>query len=286
MTTDAANLGVCFYNDRLYYAINDPAAENRLERIGALSFNFELHSVISEPESSHYDNVKSAFDELISDYAIGSARILTDALSECWSILPKMVYDNSDEREDHIGVLMQGIERENIEVTWHRLSNADYRLLSLRRRNVVEAYQQLSSEIPTTECVSDFELGDKWEGLHKKGGSYLLIGCLNNGISITSYLLGKLRASTYITYDDVYDLPYHWLQRSAHLSWLKGIHEDVYVFGHQAYFVVEALQGFWDKSSRLQEIKDLKVIGVEADEETYGFELGCAFPAIVMALDK
>ncbi len=286
MATDAANLGVCFYNDRLYYAINDPAADNRLERIGALSFNFDLHGAIPDPDSGHHDNLKSAFNELIGKYSINSARILTDALAECWSILPKLVYDNADEREDHIGVLMQGVERENIEVTWHSLSNADYRLLCLRRRNIVEAYQSLSNEIPTTECVSDFELGDKWEGLQKKGGSYLLIGCLNHGISITSYLLGKLRASTYITYDDVYDLPYHWLQRSAHLSWLKGIHEDVYVYGHQAYFVVEALQGFWDKSSRLQEIKNLDIIGVEADEETYGFELGCAFPAIVMALDK
>lgn len=285
MASNGANLGVCFYNDRLYYAINDPSDGHQMQRIGALSFNFDIHHTVTEKDSQNYENLKSAFKELHKDFKIKSSRILTDPLHECRTILPKLVYDNPDEREDHIGVLMQGVVRENIEPTWHSLSNADYRLLCLRRRSIMEGYTSLTKDIPLTECVSDFELGDKWETIDKKGGSYLLIGCFNNCISVTSYLLGKLRATTYITYDDIYDLPYLWLQRSRHLNWMRGIHEYIYVYGYQSYSTIEALQGFWDESSQLHEITKLEDIGVTADEETYGFELSAAFPAIVIAMD-
>lgn len=285
MSGSGANLGVCFYSDRLFYSINDPELPHNLKHIGALHFNFNVVEALSHNREEQVNNIKLAFDALHSEHDIKSTRVLTDCSNECWTTLPKVVYDNADEREDHINILMQGIEREHIEPTWHTISNNDFKLLSLRKRNVMTGYEILTDQIAVTEFVSDFELGEKWEALEKKGGSFMMIGCQPSLITISSFVLGKLRAATFLQFDEVEDIPYLWMQKSAHLTWMNGLHEHIYIYGYQGYDIVEAMQGFWDKASEIQRIYALDHIGVKAEEETYGFDLACAFPAILLSLD-
>ena len=210
---------------------------------------------------------------------------MTNPAQECWTALPKVVYDNADEREDHLGIIMKGVDREDIEPTWHSVSKSQYKFLSIRRRKLMNGFNLLTDKFGTNEFLSGFEVAAKWSAFNKPGGSFLMIGCHNNVVSITSFVLGKFRAATYIKFDQAEDLPYHWLQNAAHSSWLKGLHENIYLFGHQTHEVEDALNGFWDASSTIVNLNTLNEIGVFTEEQTYGFDLAAAFPAILLSLD-
>lgn len=285
MDDASANLGVCFFSDRLFYSISDPENDKRLFRIGSFDFNFDVIDAITHQDENHFPHVQATFERFRSKYQIKSVRALTHPVHECWTVFPKVVYDNADEREDHLAILMKGIEREYIEPTWHSLHNNDYRFLCVRRRNQMAGFDELTTQVATTDFSSDFEIAQKWSAFAKPGGSFLMIGCHQNVISISSYLLGKFRAATYITFDQPEDLPYHWLQQAANSSWMRGLHESIYLFGHECHAIEQSLQGFWDSSSEIVKLNSLETIGVEAEEETYGFDLAAAFPAILLSLD-
>jgi hypothetical protein len=285
MDDASANLGVCFFSDRLFYSISDPQKDKHLFRIGSFDFNFEVIEAITQQHPDHFPHILSTFESFRSDFEIKSVRALTHPGHECWTVFPKVVYDNADEREDHLAILMKGVEREHIEPTWHSIHNNEYKFLSVRRRNQMAGFDELTNQVATTDFNSDFEIAQKWSAFAKPGGSFMMIGCHENIISITSFLLGKFRAATYISFDQANDLPYHWLQQTAHSSWMKGIHETIYLFGHQTHEVKQALQGFWDDSAEIVTLNSLKKIGVQAEEETYGFDLAAAFPAILLSLD-
>ncbi|MTI87247.1 MAG: hypothetical protein FH748_04685 [Balneolaceae bacterium] len=281
----SANLGVCFFSDRLFYSINDPEKDKHLFRIGSFDFNFNVIEAITQQSEEHFPHIQSTFERFRTNHQIKSVRALTHPSHECWTVFPKIVYDNADEREDHLGILMKGIERETIEPTWHSLSKGEYKFLCVRRRNLMEGFDKLTTQVATTEFSSDFEMAQKWSAFAKPGGSFMMIGCHKNLISVTSFVLGKFRAATYISFDQSEDLPYHWLQQKRHSSWLSGIHETIYMFGHHTHDVEKALQGFWDDSADITKLSTLESIGVEAKEETYGFDLAAAFPAILLSLD-
>ncbi|RNC84377.1 MAG: hypothetical protein ED557_05145 [Balneola sp.] len=285
MDEASANLGVCFFSDRLFYAINDPTNDKHLSRIGCFDFNFDVADAISNQHSEQFPHIKATFEKLRVDYNLQSVRSATYPGYECWTSLPKVVYDNADEREDHLAIIMKGIDRKDIEPTWHAVSKPEYKFLSIRRRNVMQGFDQLTEKVGTTEFASDFELATKWSSFNKPGGSFLMIGCHKDVISITSYLLGKFRASTFIKFDQIADLAYHWLQHTLHNNWMKGLHENIYLFGHETYEVEQTLHGLWDKSSVIINLNTLNEIGVVAEEETYGFDLAAAFPAILLSLD-
>jgi hypothetical protein len=113
----------------------------------------------------------------------------------------------------------------------------------------------------------------------------MTICCFHNCISVASFILGKLRGATYIFYDEIQDLPYLWLQHSQQLSWMKGLHEKVYVYGMKAFRVIDILQPFWDDAGTVTKMDTLDKIKIDADEKTYGFNLENAFPAIMLALN-
>jgi len=278
------NLGICFFSNRLYYAVND-ASPRSLKRIGAFDFNFNILDAVSTQHSEHLDNLISALSSLCKKFNIVSVHTLTNPSYECWSILPKIVYDDPSEREDHINILMQAVDREDIEPTWHSISNNDFKMLQIRRRSIMKGFERLCLDAPATEFLSDFELSARWEKMNNNGGSFIMVASHQNLIAVTSYILGKLRAATFIEYDDLEDLPYLWLQKSTHLSWLKGIHEHIFLYGDTCFAISEVMQGIWDETSTVTKLDSLKDIGVEAPEETYGFDLAAAFPAIVLALD-
>ena len=285
MSEATTNLGVCFFSDRLFYAINDPQKDKHLFRIGSFNFNFNVIEAITSLDSEHFPLVHKTIEKLLNTHKIHSFRALTNPADECWNIMPKVVYDNPDEREDHLSILMKGVAREDLEPTWHVLSKNEFRFLSIRRRAVMQGFDDLTQKVAVTDFVSDFEIAQKWSQFSKPGGSFLMIGCHKNVITITSFLLGKFRAATYLQFDQTSDIPYHWLQQAAHSKWLKGLYENIYLFGHQAHETQQALQSYWYPSAEVTHLNSLQNIGVEADETTYGFDLAAAFPAILLSLD-
>lgn len=285
MDEDSANLGVCFFSDRLYFAVNNPKEGKHLLHIGSFDFNFDVIKAIAHQSQAQFSHILSTFEHFRTTYNIKSVRALTHPAYECWTTFPKVVYSDADEREDHLAILMKGTRRELIEPTWHSISNSEYRFLCIRQRNMMAGFDELTTRVATTDFSSDFEIAQKWAAFAKPGGSYLMLGCHNNVLSITSFLLGKFRAATFITFDQPQDLPYHWLQFSQHLSWMRGLHEGIYLFGQNCHEIEFALQGYWDDSAEVIKLNSLNAMGVNADEQTYGFDLAAAFPAILLSLD-
>lgn len=285
MSDFTSNLGVCFFADRLFYALNDPQNSKHLFRIGSFDFNFDVNKAITLRDETHFPILQNIFDKLFTDHKIQSVRALTHPGEECWTALPKVVYDNPDEREDHLSILMKGVERHDIEPTWHTLSKNGFKFLCLRRRAVMQGFNDLTTKIAITDFASDFEIARKWSAFSKPGGSFLMIGCHKNILTITSFLLGKFRAATYLRFDDISDVPYHWLQQATNATWMNGLHENIFLFGHHTHETEQSMQSFWDPASNITHLNSLEKIGVVADEQTYGFDLAAAFPAILLSLD-
>lgn len=279
------SLGLCFFGNQLFYAVDDPTKSTKLARVGCFDFNFDVTETLLGDSEQHFRGIKQTVSQLKEEYNIQRLRVLSFPTQECWTSVPKIVYDNSDEREKHINILMNGVDRKEIHPTWYNLSNQDYKLLLLRNDDSIKGLQKLASDTSTTDLISDFEIGARWVQHANPGGSFMTICCFENCISIASFILGKLRGATYISYDDIQDLPYLWLQHTQQISWMDGLHEEIYVYGMKAFRVIEILEPFWDEAGNVTKMDTLEKIRIEADEETYGFNLEHAFPAMMLALD-
>lgn len=279
------SLGLCFFGNQLFYAVDDPTESTKLARVGCFDFNFDVTETLLGDSEQHFRGIKQTVSQLKEEYNIQRLRVLSFPTQECWTSVPKIVYDNSDEREKHINILMNGVDRKEIHPTWYNLSNQDYKLLLLRNDDSIKGLQKLASDTSTTDLISDFEIGARWVQHANPGGSFMTICCFENCISIASFILGKLRGATYISYDDIQDLPYLWLQHTQQISWMDGLHEEIYVYGMKAFRVIEILEPFWDEAGNVTKMDTLEKIRIEADEETYGFNLEHAFPAMMLALD-
>lgn len=279
------NLGLCFFENQLFYAVNDIYNTRKLARIGSVNFNFDVTHAILSGDPAHFPGIKKTVTQLKEQYKINHIRILSFPSKECWTTLPKLVYDNADEREAHISILMNGVDRKHIHPTWYTLSNQDYKFLLLRNTEALRGLQKLTPNASTTDLISEFELGDRWIRHCNPGGSFMTVCCFTNCLSVSSYILGKLRGATYIAFDEPEDLPYLWLRYTKELSWMQGLHEEIHVYGSQAYRIIDILQPFWDEAGRIVKMDMLNKIQVEAEEETYGFNLELAYPAIMLALD-
>lgn len=286
MTTPNPSLGLCFFDNQLFYAVNQPEEKGRLARVGSVDFNFNVPEALLHGNNHHFPGIKNTVQQLKEQFGINHIRVLSFPSLECWTTLPKIVYDKPDEREDHINILMQGIDRSQIEPTWYTLSNQDYKFLLLRNRERLQGLQKLASDASTADLISDFEMGERWSRHSDTKGSFMTVGCFHDSISVSSFILGSLRGATYLTYDDPEDLPYLWLQSAKQLSWMEGLHEQIYVYGINAYRIIEILQPFWDDDAAdIFKMDSLEKMQVEAEETTYGFNLECAFPAIMLALE-
>lgn len=278
-------LGLCFFENRLFYAVNEPGEPKKLARIGSFDFNIDVTETLLGNSGQQFRGIRQTVTQLREEYDIKRLRVLSFPTEECWTSVPKIVYDDSDEREKHINILMSGTDRKEIHPTWYNLSNQDYKFLLMRNDRSMKGMQKLASDTSTTDLVSEFEIGSRWVQHADPGGSFMTICCFQNCISISSFILGKMRGATYIPFDDIQDLPYLWLQRTQELSWMQGLHEEIYVYGTNAYQLINILQPFWDEAGNVTKMDSLDKIGVEADEKTYGFNLEHAFPAMMLALD-
>ncbi|MEL7832965.1 hypothetical protein [Fodinibius sp. Rm-B-1B1-1] len=278
-------LGLCFFDNQLFYAVNEPDNPSKIAHIGCYDFNFDITETLLGNSEQHFRGIKQTIEQFREEFGIKHVRILSLPTQECWTSVPKIVYDDSDEREKHINILMSGTERKHVQPTWYSLSNQDYKFLLLRNNKQLDGLQSLAGHTSTTDLISDFEIGLRWIQHANPGGSFMTICCYNNCISISSFILGKLRSATYIPYDEIQDLPYLWLQRTKDLNWMDGLHEKIYVYGQHALDVIEILEPFWDDAGKVSKMDTLDKIQIEAEEQTYGFSLESAFPAIMLALN-
>ncbi len=284
MDDPGTNLGVCFSAGNLYYAVSDPEADKQLTYIGAIEFNFDVHESLVTRSEDSFPAVLDSVKELKDQYHINRIRLQTHPVHECWSILPKLIYDKADEREAYLNILMRGIDRRLIEPFWFGLSNQNFKLLLVRNKKVMEGYRKLSNPIGSGEFFSDFELGQQWTQHTGQKGSFMTVSIHRNLVSIASFLLGKMRSATYIKFDDLIDLPYLWLQKAEHLKWLHGLHEYIYVYGDQTDQLIDVLEPYWDDAASICLLNSLDKMKIDAPERNYNFPLTRAFPAILMAV--
>lgn len=278
-------LGICFSEHQLFYAVNDFTRQNHLNHIGCIDFNFNIKDTIVDSDNENFSGLENSLYELQQTYNCSTVRMMSPAVLECWSILPRLVYETPDEREDHLSILMDGMPRNQVESTWFDLSNHDFKLLMVRNRQLTDNYRNLLMQFNQTDFVSEFELGLEWNSHAGINGSYLTVHCLPDHIAISSFLLGKLRGTTYIRYDSVNDLPYLWSYYGRELGWIDGIHEEVYVFGALGLEVLEVMSSFFSETGRVVLMNNLDSMLVKADESTYGFKLESSFPAIILSLN-
>lgn len=278
-------LGICFSDHQLFYAVNDSTRRNYLRHIGCIDFNFNVKDSIVDSARQNFTGLENSLNQLQKKYNCNTVRMISPAVLECWSILPRLVYETPDEREDHLSILMDGMPRNQVESTWFNLSNSDYKLLLIRNKQLTDNYRSLFMQFNQTDFVSEFELGLEWNRHTDTKGSYLTVHCLPDHIAVTSFLLGKLRGTTYLTYDSVNDLPYLWSYYGNELGWFDGIHEEVYVFGAFGTEVIEVMTSFFSETGRVVLMNSLENMFVEADESTYGFKLESSFPAIILSLN-
>src|SRR5690625_7006540 len=110
----------------------------------------------------------------------------------------------------HIGILMHGSERSNIEISLHQLANTDNKLLLLRDTTVTPGLSALSNELGNIQFPSDFEIAQEWQVHTKNKSAFLMVHCQNNIISITSSILGYLKGWCWFAYECRVGMQYVW----------------------------------------------------------------------------
>lgn len=284
MAEPDARLGIAIDDDKLFYALSSSSSQAAVERIGQINFPFDLLDSITKRDPGTFPGLCRILAEMIRDEQVAEVRLLFPPTLECWSIVPRTVSDQEDEREAHLAVLMQGIDTDRIITQWHPVSNRDFRMLSVRRKEHLESFSRLLDQPVNSNLYSDFQLGDIWMNLSSYRGSFMIISSHKGVLGISSYLLGKLRAATYLTYDEISDLPYLWLQHSAHLSWLLGMHEQILVYGDRSDRIADTLGSYWDDASEIVILDTLDKMQVTSEEQTFGFPLERAVPSILLSV--
>lgn len=278
-------LGICFSDRQLFYALGHASSKEALEHIGSFDFNFDVTKAFRNRESDHFRGICDVLRRLKESHGFDQVKVSTFTEDECWTTVPRLVYEKSDEREAHMSVIMKGIDRKKLEPSWFELSNQEFRFLAIRRSDLTESYQRLGELGVSVDLCSEFEIGSRWLRHTDARGSFIVISCYRGVISVYAYMLGKLRGATYIRFDDFGDLPYLWTYFAQNLKWMEGLYDEVLVYGMETTRVINELSSHWDPTARVRKLNSLDAMKVTAEETTYGFSLESAFPAIMMALN-
>lgn len=285
MTDEGTCLGICYSGSQIYYSVNDPLNQSAVRHIGAFDFNFNVKDAIVHGHDDAFSGIKRSVADIKERYNCTSVRILSPADEECCTVVPRHVYENNDEREAHIKILAQTVPRQDLQITWYKLSNDDHRLLLIRDSNAMHGFKKLLGDVSHMEYIAEFEIGGDWQHHTRVSGSFLTLHCGRNYLSVSSYVLGKLRGTTVISYEDPNDLPYYWSLFAGMNSWMNGIHEQIYLYGYEADKIRTILSPFWDASAEQVLMNSLEKMRISAPEETYGFPLERAFPAILLSMN-
>ncbi|MEX0779732.1 MAG: hypothetical protein WD491_07965 [Balneolales bacterium] len=286
MPDAAPVLGICFSGKRLLFAVANPDTAGELLQIGCIDYSFDVHEAFVSHDSEMYSGVCDAISQLKKEYEFQEVRLLTLPEQECWTTLPQTVYNEQDDRDAYLNMLTQGFQTKPADPVWFTVSNRDYKLATIRSQSYINSLDRLTVNVGKACYYSDFEVGSRWIDHSNSTGSFLTVSCHKSVISISSFILGKLRSATYIKFDDINDLPYFWLQNAGNLSWLNGLYDQILIYGYESYQVLKVLQPFWEDSAEIVKMDTLGKMQVEAREETYSFNLEEAFPAIMLAIGK
>jgi hypothetical protein len=284
MPEDNCSLGICFYGSQLFYAVCDAEKKPFLSRLGAVNFNFDIVQALINPNESYIEGLRETLNDLTDRFGVRNVQLLLHPAMECWATVPKLVYDDAEERKAYINILMNGRPRKHIHPAWYTLSNEKFKLLRLRTTRSLTGINRLTEGFAGVGLSSTFEIGERWIEHIKPGGSFLTVSVFDHCISVSSFILGKLRGATYIAFDELHDLPYLWLQRARDLQWMQGLHEQIQVYGHLAHRIIDTLEPFWDEAGTVTKMDTLEDMQVHAEEETYSFDLSLAYPAVLLAL--
>jgi hypothetical protein len=279
-------LGLCFSGKALYFALKPVTAHKQLRYIGKVDFSFSLYEAFAQTDIDLCSYIQTIVQRLVDKHQIQTLRVVSFPQFECWTSLPKLAYDDPDEREAHLSLLSFGVERNKIETTWYELSNRDSRLLAIRDRRRVQMLNICTKAARQVDYCTDFEIGQSWMKHSGASGSFMSVGCYNHAICVSSFVLGKLRGSTCLRFEHLADLHFAWKQSEEHLRWMKGYHEEVMLYGTRVDEVLRYISPILDSNTTILRMQSLSDIGVEARENTYSFSLEKAFPAIMMALDE
>lgn len=284
MQEPSVNLGVCFSDTQLFYALNSSDLPLTLRRIGKIDFNFNIGNALQTADTEAISGLLDRVDRIVREFKVTNLKCLFPANLECWSTLPKSVYDEPAEREAYLRILMHGRPRPSLEPFWFDLSNRDYRFLSVRGKSDTVGYKQLGDASSFSDLCSDFEIGLNWIDKTDRRDTFMLLGCYRDYLVISSFIMGKFRAATYIRFRYLEDLSFLWLQHAENLPWIRGVHDCIYFYGEKALEISEILYNHLDSGSNQIKLDNLSDMYVRASEETYSFNLEEAFPAIILAL--
>lgn len=278
-------LGLNFAGRDLLYAVSAGGKVTSLHHIGRIVLNVDATQALSRPGSDAMRVVIAAVRELVIRFEIKRIRLIIPAELETWATVPKLVYDHPDERDAHVSILHHGIERSELVATWHELSNRDYKLLGIRTKSLLSGYREVGELASEYDLCSEFEAGMEWISTQANPGGVLMIGCHEQVLTVSSFTLGNLRATTWFRFEDPTDLRYLWPHTASSAHWMSGVHERILLYGAKAWQCADLLRAFHEASIPFHRLDSLSQIGIAAEEETYGFGLDEAFPAIMMAIN-
>lgn len=278
-------LGLTVAGRQLLYAVNATGKDEVLRHIGRIALTVDATQALRHPDSDSMRVILAAVEKLVDQHSATRIRIILPAELECWATVPKLVYDHPSERDAYLAVLHHGSNRSDLVPIWHDLNNRDYKLFCIRNKPTLAGYKKIGELVPEYDICSEFEAGQQWTSRQASQGGLLMVGCYDRYLAVTSYALGKLRAATWIAFEDPADLNYTWPNTAISAKWMSGIYDRVALYGPLAWQFADILKPFWDAQAEVIRLDTLRGIGVSAPEETYGFGLDEAFPAIMMAID-
>lgn len=284
MNNDRLNLGLCYSANRLFYALAGPLHSDSIQYVGSIDFSFSVAEALKNGNNHNFEGLRNAIHRIIRENNVGVTRVVTEPSQECWTILPKSVYDEPDEREAYLNILMHGYPRGDLQPYWFDLSNRDFKLLAIRTTTSMKGFDRLTEVSSGAEYCSNFEIGSFWNSHNNSGNSFMTVSCQDGVIVVSSFLLGKMRAATYFHYDDLADIPYLWHHCRQVLPWINGMHDEILIYGYEAHRTAELLKPMLEEGE-IRIMDSLNAMKINAEEQQYSFELVEAFPAIILAVN-
>ncbi|MDZ7691544.1 MAG: hypothetical protein U5K69_10540 [Balneolaceae bacterium] len=63
MSTLNPSLGLCFFDNQLFYAVDNPEKQAALARIGSVDFNFDLPAAILQGDKEYFPAVQAPLSD-------------------------------------------------------------------------------------------------------------------------------------------------------------------------------------------------------------------------------
>jgi len=99
-------LAVCFFDQRVFYAVGEIGKPDPILRIGSHEFNFSIADAFRSSDQMKIEGVYAMLKSIKQEFPITDLQVITLPTHECWATFPKLVQEDPSEREAHLGILM------------------------------------------------------------------------------------------------------------------------------------------------------------------------------------